>query len=94
MKFDVTYWQPKLYSAVAEQDEVVLALTDYINANPGREGEQRAASVLTQLANGFEPSDMGIVARALMRAGFEAPKGTEPDQSDEATDYTADIRPS
>lgn len=94
MKFDVTYWQPKLYSAVAEQDEVVLALTDYIDANPGREGERRAAVVLTQLANGFEPSDMGIVARALMRAGFEAPKGTEPDQSDKATDYTADIRPS
>jgi hypothetical protein len=94
MQFDVTYWQPKLYSAVAEEAEVGRALADYIEANPGREGSHRASAVLTQMANGFEPSDMGIVARALMRAGFEAPKGTEPDQSDKASDYTAEVRPS
>jgi hypothetical protein len=95
MKFDVTYWQPAQYSAVAEAEEVTLALADMIaNGHFSDSYTARAATVLTQLANGFEPTDLGIIAIALRAYGFAAPKGTEPGRVDEAADYTAEVHPS
>jgi hypothetical protein len=94
MKFDVTYWVPRQFAAVAGEDEVLGALREYADQDYGLSYTVRARTVITQLEQGFEPSDTGIIALALREACFEAPKGTEPEQSDEAYDYTADIRPS
>ena len=94
MKFNVTYWVPTQFAAVAEQGEVVLALTDFIaNGNFSDEYNARAAAVLVQLADGSEPADLDIVAEALCNYGFEGGKG-EPERVDEAGDYVVEIRQS
>lgn len=93
MDFTVTYWQPARYTAVAGHGEVVLALAAYIGQEPGDEDAGRAAKALLALAGGREPGDLDIVATALREHGFEAPKGTEPDGFDVATDYAVTTRP-
>jgi hypothetical protein len=93
MKFTVTYWQHQQVAAVAEEAEVLEALRSYIDSDPGESYKRRAASAAVDIGVGREPSDTGIIALALREASFEAPEGTEPDSTDENTDYTADVIP-
>jgi hypothetical protein len=92
VKFNVTYWEHRQVSAVAESDVVMLALEAYIAENVTDGDAERARVALAELGAGKEPSDMGIVTVALREYQFTAPEGTEPDQVDENTDYTAEVR--
>lgn len=91
IKFDITYWQPQQFSAVADGVEVIYALTEYINSDASESGKARAAKALLALSQDREPDDLGIIARALRHTGFTGDR-SEPESVDECTDYTAEVR--
>jgi hypothetical protein len=100
VKFTVTYWLPRQYSAVVESDEVIAALRQYIDAHQHDRARWRlelAAILLADLeagrwAGALDASALDTIAEALEEVGFTAPDGAEADRTDAPTDYAVEPR--
>jgi hypothetical protein len=96
VNLDITYWEHRRMTAVANERDAEAALLGYLedaDEYSDREKLTRARAALADIRVGVDPADLDIVAEALRDNNFDAPEGTEPVCWDTPTDYTATIRP-